>query len=97
MVVLFIEHVLAGVRGELTRWMIEPRAGVFVGNMSAMVRDKLWESLQKKAPECAAMMLYSAQTEQGFAVRTYGDTTRKEIDFEGITLIKRMERHISQH
>ena len=47
--------------------MIEPQAGVFVGNISALVRDKLWEYVCEEAPEASAMMLYGAQTEQGFA------------------------------
>ena len=89
MVVLFIEHVPTSLRGELTRWMIEPKAGVFVGKISAMVREKLWDYIRNKAPECGITMLYNARTEQGFAIRSYGDTTRSTIDFEGITLIQR--------
>lgn len=42
MVVLIVERVPASLRGALTRWMIEPKAGVFVGSVSAMVRERLW-------------------------------------------------------
>ena len=41
MVVMLMEKVPKSVRGELTRWLIELRSGVFVGNISALVRDKL--------------------------------------------------------
>ena len=51
MVVLFMEHVPPSLRGKLSRWMIEPRAGVFVGSISAMVREKLWESVRQKSSE----------------------------------------------
>lgn len=95
MVVLILEHIAPSVRGELTRWLIEPRAGVFVGTISAMVRDKLWESLQAKSPRCAMTMLYSARTEQGFAVRTYGDTTRQVVDYDGLALIRHPQRRTS--
>jgi len=88
MVVLILEHVTPAVRGELTRWLIEPRAGVFIGTVSAMVRDRLWEAMQKKSPRCAMTLLYSARTEQGFAVRTYGDTTRQVVDYDGLALIR---------
>ncbi|HEX2950821.1 MAG TPA: type I-E CRISPR-associated endoribonuclease Cas2e [Armatimonadota bacterium] len=88
MVVLVIEHVPTSLRGQLSRWMIEPRAGLFVGNVSAMVREKLWEYLLKEAPDGGLMMLYNAKTEQGFTIRTSGDTTRKVIDLEGLTLIQ---------
>ncbi len=90
MVVLIIEHVPTSLRGTLSRWMIEPRAGVFVGHISAMVREKLWELIMKRAPNGGAIMLHSAQTEQGFAVRQYGDTTRQVVDMEGLALIKRL-------
>ena len=40
MVVIILEKVSASLRGELTRWMIEPHTGVFVGHVSGMVRDK---------------------------------------------------------
>jgi CRISPR-associated protein Cas2 len=93
MLVLILEHVTPTVRGELTRWLIEPRAGVFIGTVSALVREKLWESLQKKSPNCAITMLYSARTEQGFAIRTYGDTTRQVVDYDGVALIRHPQRN----
>src|SRR5208337_4648969 len=89
MVVLILENVAPSVRGTLSRWMLEPRAGVFIGTISALVREKLWEMVQKKSPTCAMTMLYSAKTEQGFAIRTYGDTSRQVVDFDGVMLIHR--------
>ncbi len=88
MVVLILERVPAGLRGELTRWMIQPRAGVFVGKMSAMVRDKLWEKAQKAAKGGSGILLHASNTEQGFAVRTFGDPSRDLIDIEGIVLAR---------
>jgi CRISPR-associated protein Cas2 len=91
MVVLFLEHVPTSLRGELTRWLIEPRPGVFLGNVSAMVRDKLWETIMEKAPEGGGMLLHTARTEQGYSVRTFGDTTRRIVDVEGVSLVWRAE------
>lgn len=42
MVVMVLESVPASVRGELTRWLVEPYPGVFVGHVTALVRDRLW-------------------------------------------------------
>jgi len=92
MVVFMLEHVPASLRGELSRWLIEPRAGVFVGNISAMVREKLWEHILKKEPESGLMLLHSAKNEQGCVLRTSGDTTRQVIDMEGLILIRRIEK-----
>ena len=92
MVILVIEHVSASMRGELSRWMIEPRAGLFIGNISAMVRDKLWDYIIKKSPGAGVIMIHNAKNEQRFEVRSHGDTTRKIIDFEGVFLVQHIKR-----
>ena len=43
MVVLILERVPRGLRGDLSRWMVEPKAGIFLGRITARLRDKLWE------------------------------------------------------
>jgi len=88
MVILILERVPAGLRGELSRWMLEPRAGVFVGNVSALVRDKLWEKVEKQAKGGAALLVHTARTEQGFRVRSHGDPSRTPVEWEGLTLVR---------
>lgn len=88
MVVLIVERAKPGLRGELSRWMIEPRAGVFVGRMSALVRDCLWEKVCREVGAGGAIMIHSAQTEQGFAIRTFGKTRREIVDYEGLFLVR---------
>lgn len=83
-----LERVPAGLRGELSRWMIEPRTGVFVGKLSGMVRDRLWLKAAQGASGGAGIMAYTAPCEQGFAVRTFGDTTREIVDIEGVLLVR---------
>src|SRR5437899_2275069 len=92
MVILMLERVPTGLRGELSRWMIEPRTGVFVGVLSALVRDKLWEKVRENAAGGAALLIHSARTEQGFQVRTHGDPSRQPVDLEGLTLIRVPQR-----
>ncbi len=90
MVVLVVEKASVSVRGELSRWLIEPKSGLFVGNVSAMVRDKLWEKVTAsvgRGKMSGALMLYTAQTEQGFAVRSFGETGRELREYEGLTLV----------
>ena len=88
MVVLITECATPGVRGELSRWMIEPRAGIFVGKMSATVRDKLWELVCSRIKTGGAALLYSSPTEQGFTVRTHGERARELVDYEGLMLVR---------
>jgi len=88
MVVIILERVPIGLRGELSRWMLEPKSGVFVGRISAMVRERLWEKVEKSKKIGAAMLIHAANTEQGFAMRMTGDTSRLIEDFEGLSLVR---------
>lgn len=88
MVVMILENVPPSFRGELTRWMIQPKAGVFVGDLSGMVRDRLWERAARTCKKGAGILVFSSNTEQGFAVRTFGDPSREMIDIEGIILAR---------
>jgi CRISPR-associated protein Cas2 len=88
MVLIVLERVPSSVRGELTRWMLELGPGVFVGKVSAMVRDRLWEMVCARMRDGAGLLVHSSDTEQGFAVRFWGSTRRSVVDFDGLTLIK---------
>lgn len=89
MTVLILENVTPGFRGEVTQWMLEVKAGVYVGSMSAGVRDRLWEKVKNNVNEGAALIIYSAQEEQGFKMEICREPERSVIDMEGIYLIKR--------
>lgn len=90
MVVLMMDRASPSLRGELTRWMLEPRAGVFVGRVSAMVRDRLWDKVCGEVGEHAGcVMVHDSNAEQGFAIRTYGEPTRAIEDFEGLLLVRK--------
>ena len=88
MMVLILESVPSGLRGEISRWLIEPKVGVFVGKVSAMVRDKLWQKACKSAKGGGVTIIYSTNNEQGFIIRSYGDTSRTIVDWEGILLVR---------
>ena len=87
MTVIILERVPVGLRGELTRWMLELNAGVFVGRVSALVRDKLWELTCNRMRDGAGFLVYNSDNEQGFAIRSCGRTSRRVEDFEGLLLI----------
>lgn len=91
MVVMILEKVPTKLRGELTRWFIEPKTGVFVGKLNSVVREKLWEHVCMHLRGGGAWLLYSAPTEQGYVIRTAGSTDRKIVDFEGILLVGKSE------
>ena len=85
MLVLILEKVPVGLRGELSRWLIEPKAGVFVGNVSALVRDRLWQKVSTaRGLKGACVRLYSSNTEQGFVIESAGEPSRRISDCEGL-------------
>jgi len=87
MTVMVLERVPVSVRGELTRWMLEIHAGVFVGRLSAMVRDLLWQQVCDQMRDGAGLLVYQTNNEQGFALRSCGATNRKLIEVEGLFLV----------
>jgi CRISPR-associated protein Cas2 len=88
MVVIILEKVPTSLRGELTRWLIEPRPGVFVGHVNAMVRDKLWQKCCEKKRAGGVLQIWSTNTEQHFQMRAHGDTRREIVELDGLQLIR---------
>lgn len=88
MIVLSCSNVTPGLKGFLSRWLVEPVPGLFIGRPSAMVRDRLWESACSKARGGQVVMAYSDGSEQGFSIKIHGPTSRKIIDIEGLFLVQ---------
>jgi CRISPR-associated protein Cas2 len=93
MIVMILEKVPTRLRGEMTRWLLEPHSGVFIGHLSAMVRDHLWEKCCKAHGGAGGVLqIWSTNTEQRFIMRMHGQTKRRVINFEGMQLISITEK-----
>lgn len=92
MTVIVLIAVAEGLRGHVTRWMIEVAAGVFVGNPSARVRDRLWALIANRVADGQAIMVEPARNEQGWALRTAGRDRWYPIDLDGLILSARPRR-----
>jgi CRISPR-associated protein Cas2 len=88
MVVMILEKVPASLRGELTRWLIEPHAGVFVGHVNAMVRERLWDKCCEAKRTGGVVQIWSTNTEQRFQMRMAGATKRSVVELDGLQLIR---------
>ena len=88
MIVMILEKVPLRLRGELTRWLLEPRTGVFVGHVNAMVRDRLWQKCCNARGSGGVVQMWSTNNEQHFAMRMNGDTSRRIVELEGLQLIQ---------
>ena len=90
MVVISTSAVPVGLRGELTRWLLEISPGTFVGNISARVRDELWTMCTEQAGNGNVFMVHAAKTEQRLSFRSHG-TRWRPVDLDGLTLMLRPE------
>lgn len=74
-------------RGALTRWLLEVTPELYVGTVSARVRDELWASVAACTGDGMSVLVYPSNNEQGFELRTAGTRRRQPVDFDGMTLV----------
>ncbi|HCT13524.1 type I-E CRISPR-associated endoribonuclease Cas2e [Corynebacterium nuruki] len=88
MMTLVLSASPAQLRGQLTRWLMEVSPGVYVGRVSARVREELWLLVTSNMDSGRAVMTYPTnKNEQGFVVEVHrGQWT--PVDIEGMTLMK---------
>ncbi len=88
MVIIIVSKAQPSLRGKLTRWLLQVKAGVYVGTLSNRVRSRVWMMTCEAIKGGWAVMLYSAKTEQGFNILSHGSGPVAFEDFEGIWLAK---------
>ncbi len=88
MIILCVTNCPPALRGDLSKWLSEINTGVYVGKLSTRVREELWDRVCSNMKNGQATMVYSANTEQGYAFLVH-NTTWIPIDFEGITLMQK--------
>lgn len=88
MITLVLSACPAGLRGDLTKWLLEISPGVFVGEVSARVRDLLWERTVELCKDGRALLIFSAATEQGFSYRTHNHEW-EPVERDGLLLLRR--------
>lgn len=88
MMVLVLTACPAGLRGDLTKWLMEISPGVFVGRPSARIRELLWERTIELSREGRALLVYSSNNEQGMEFRTHRHDWQP-VDFDGLALMMR--------
>ena len=87
MTVIVVSNVPPALRGRLAVWMLEIRAGVYVGSFSVKVREMIWKQVEAVIEDGNAVMVWDARTESGFQFRTLGQNRRMPVDFQGIDLV----------
>ena len=90
MLVVVTENVPPRLRGKLAIWLLEIRAGVYVGDVSRRIREMIWEQVTALAEIGNVAMAWATNTESGFDFQTFGENRRVPIDYDGLRLVSFM-------
>lgn len=87
MLVIVVENAPPRLRGRLAVWLLEIRAGVYVGNYSTKVRDHIWRHVEAGIGDGNAVMAWRASNEAGFDFITLGSNRRIPVELDGAKLV----------
>ncbi len=88
MMVIVVENAPPRLRGRLSLWLAEVRAGVYVGVYSRRVRERIWDEVKIMIGDGNAVIAWAAPTDSGFAFEAVGANRREPVDFDGLTLVR---------
>lgn len=88
MLVIVIENAPPRLRGRLSLWLAEIRAGVYVGVYSHRTRERIWSEVEQLIGDGSAAMAWSAPTDSGFMFATLGANRREPVELDGLTLVQ---------
>ena len=87
MLVIVLENAPPRLRGRLAVWMLEVRAGVYVGSYSRRVREHIWSQVEEGLEGGNAVMVWRSTAEAGYEFRTLGANRRMPVDYDGVQLV----------
>lgn len=87
MMVVVVSSAPPRLRGRLAAWLVELRAGVYVGDYSARTREMIWDQVLGGIETGDAVMVWKAPTDQGYEFLTAGRNRRMPVDFDGLKLV----------
>lgn len=85
--VVVTENVPPRLRGRLAIWLIEIRAGVYVGDVSKRTREMIWNQLEKGVEDGNAIIAWATSTEARFDFQTLGANRREPVEWDGLRLV----------
>lgn len=88
MLVIVVENVPPRLRGRLAVWLLEVRAGVYVGSYSRRVREEIWGQVEEGIGDGNAVLVWRSSAEAGYEFLTLGPNRRVPSDFDGVQLVK---------
>lgn len=87
MIVVVLEAVPPRLRGRIAVWLLEVRAGVYIGNYSQKVREVIINNITQGLETGNAVVAWKTNNDAGFDFETYGENRRIPVEFDGVKLI----------
>ena len=87
MLIVVTENVPPRLRGRLAVWLLEIRAGVYIGDVGRRIRGMIWEQVTGLADDGNVVMAWATNTESGYEFQTFGENRRVPVDYDGLRLV----------
>ncbi len=87
MIMVVTENVPPRLRGRLAIWLLQVRAGVYIGNVSKRVREMIWEQCEHFIDDGNIVMGWQTNTESGYDFQTLGENRRIPVELDGLRLV----------
>ncbi|MCJ5187442.1 CRISPR-associated protein Cas2 [Klebsiella variicola] len=87
MLMVVTENVPPRLRGRLAIWLLEIRAGVYVGDTSKRIREMIWQQVIQLSDGGNVVMAWATNSESGFEFQTWGENRRIPVDLDGLRLV----------
>ena len=83
MLVIVVNNAPSRLRGRLAVWLLEIRAGVYVGNYSRRTREMIWAQVNSEIGDGDAIIAWAARNDAGYDFDTCGQNRRIPVDLDG--------------
>lgn len=87
MIVVATENIPPRLRGRLAVWLLQVRAGIYVGNVTTRIREMIWQQCEELYEGGNIVMAWQTNTESGFDFQTLGTNRRIPVDMGGVRLV----------
>ena len=88
MLVIVVNNAPPRLRGRLAVWLLEIRAGVYVGNYSRRTREMIWGQVKAEIDDGDAIIAWAARSDAGYDFDTCGRNRRIPVDVDGLKLVQ---------
>lgn len=87
MIAVIVNNAPPRLRGRLAVWLLEVRAGVYIGEFGAKTREMIVEQVKGLIGDGDAVVAWGAPNDSGFVFETFGVSRREPVDFDGLQLV----------